>query len=164
MAASKNILRSLIVMGLILGIGFFGLWFLSGSEIKITRPNDTRLNNGQAVGQENQNGEADQFSDIGGKTPQETVGLLAGALEKNDLILAIKYFVPENREVESEDLTKLYNANILGDLIKDLKNLKNGKTVDGRHYLFEVPDESGGTAAEIELIKNEKGFWKIISL
>lgn len=157
MAASKNILRSLIVMGLVLGIGFFGLWFLSGSEIKITRPNDT-------VGQENQNGEADQFSDIGGKTPQETVGFLAGALEKNDLILAIKYFVPENREVESQDLTKLYDTNLLGDLIKDLKNLKNGKMVDSRHYLFEVSDESGGTAAEIELIKNEKGLWKIISL
>ena len=157
MAASKNILRSLIVMGLILGVGFFGLWFLSGSEIKITRPNDT-------VGQESQNGEADLFSDIGGKTPQETAGLLTSALEKNDLILAIKYFVPENREMESQDLTKLYDANLLGDLIKDLKNLKNGKTVDSRHYLFEVPDEAGGTATEIELIKNEKGLWKVLSL
>ena len=159
MAASKNILRSLVIMGLILGIGFFGLWFLSGSEIKVK-------NQSFAVSPELQTNEneLDQFSDIGGKTPQETIGLLAGALEKNDLILAIKYFVPENREVESQDLTKLYNANFLGDLIKDLKNLKNGKTVDSRHYLFEVPDESGGTAAEIELIKNKNGFWKIISL
>ncbi len=159
MAASKNILRSLIVMGLILGIGFFGLWFLSGSEIKIK-------NQSSAVSpklQTNEN-ELDQFSDIGGKTPQETIGFLAGALEKNDLILAIKYFIPKNREVESQDLTKLHNINLLGDLIKDLKNLKNGKTVDSRHYLFEVPDEAGGTAAEIELIKNEKGLWKILSL
>ena len=157
MAASKNILRSLIVMGLILGIGFFGLWFLSGSEIKIKNQNS-------AVSPKPQTNELDQFSDIGGKTPQETIGLLASALEKSDLALAVKYFVPENREMESEDLTKLYNANLLGDLIKDLKNLKNGKTVDSRHYLFEVPDESGGTAVEIELIKNEKGLWKIISL
>ncbi|MEK7135004.1 MAG: hypothetical protein AAB735_01155 [Patescibacteria group bacterium] len=157
MAASKNILRSLIVMGLILGIGFFGLWLLSGSEIKIK-------NQSPAASPEPESNEIDQFSDIGGKTPQETVGLLTGALEKNDLILAVKYFVPENREVESEDLTKLYDANLLGDLIKDLKNLKNGKTVDSRHYLFEVPDEAGGTAAEIELIKNKNGFWKIISL
>ena len=148
-------------MGLILGIGFFGLWFLSGSEIKIKNQNQSPIVSPELQTNEN---ELDQFSDIGGKTPQETIGLLAGALEKNDLILAIKYFVPENREVESQDLTKLYNANFLGDLIKDLKNLKNGKTVDSRHYLFEVPDESGGTAAEIELIKNEKGFWKIISL
>ena len=157
MAASKNILRSLIVMGLILGIGFFGLWLLSGSEIKIKNQSPT-------ASPEPESNEIDQFSDIGGKTPQETIGFLAGALEKNDLILAVKYFVPENREVESEDLTKLYDANLLGDLIKDLKNLKNGKTVDNRHYLFEVPDEAGGTAAEIELIKNKNGFWKIISL
>lgn len=156
MVASKNILRSLIVMGLVLGIGFFGLWLLSGSEIKIK-------NQSPAASPEPQSNESDQFSDIGGKTPQETVGLLASALEKNDLILAIKYFVPANREMESEDLTKLYNTNLLGDLIKDLKNLKSGKTVDSRHYLFEVPDESGGTAAEIGLIKNEKGRWKIIS-
>jgi len=148
-------------MGLILGIGFFGLWFLSGSEIKIKNQSQSQS---PVVSPELQTNELDQFSDIGGKTPQETIGLLAGALEKNDLILAIKYFVPENREVESQDLTKLYNANFLGDLIKDLKNLKNGKTVDSRHYLFEVPDESGGTAAEIELIKNKNGFWKIISL
>ncbi len=159
MAASKNILRSLIVMGLILGIGFFGLWFLSGDEIKIK-------NQSSAVSPELQTNEneLDQFSDIGGKTPQETAGLLANALEKNDLILAIKYFVPKNREVESQDLTKLYNTNLLGDLIKDLKNLKNGKTADNSHYSFEVPDESGGTATEIQLVKNEKGLWKILSL
>ncbi|MCX6812943.1 MAG: hypothetical protein NTV77_00405 [Candidatus Azambacteria bacterium] len=146
-------------MGLILGIGFFGLWFLSGSEIKIK-------NQSSAVSPELQTNEneLDQFSDIGGKTPQETIGFLAGALEKNDLILAIKYFVPKNREVESQDLTKLHNINLLGDLIKDLKNLKNGKMVNSRHYLFEVLDETGGTTAEIELIKNEKGLWKVLSL
>lgn len=157
MAASKNILRSLIVMGLILGIGFLGLWFLSGNEIKIK-------NQSPAASPKPQSNETDQFSDIGGKIPQETIKLLISALEKNDLILAIKYFVPENREVESEDLTRLYNTNLLNDLIRDLKNLKNGKTVDSLHYLFEVPDEGGGTAAEIELIKNKKGLWKVISL
>lgn len=144
-------------MGLILGIGFFGLWFLRGSEIKIK-------NQSPAASPEPQSNEIDQFPDIGGKTPQETIRLLTSALEKNDLILAVKYFIPKNREVESQDLTKLYDTNLLGDLIKDLKNLESGKTMDSRHYLFEVPDESGGTAAEIELIKNENGFWKIISL
>ena len=157
MATPKNILRSLIVLGLVLGVGFLGLWFLSGSEVKIK-------NRSPAASSEPRSSEIDQFSNIGGKTPQETVGLLVGALEKNDLVLAIKYFVPENREVESEDLTKLYHTNLLSDLIKDLKNLKNGKMVDSRHYLFEVPDESGGAAVEIDLIKNQNGFWKIISL
>jgi len=160
MAASKNILRSLVVMGLILGIGFFGLWFLGGSQIKIKNKSPAVSSSPQSIS----SNETDQFSDVGGKTPQETIGLLTSALEKKDLILAIKYFAPENRGVGSQDLTKLYATNLLGDLIKDLRKLKNGKTVDGSHYFFEVFDEAGGTAAEIKLIKNEKGFWKIFSL
>jgi len=151
MAAFKNILRSFIVMGFILGIGFFGLWLLNenGSEIKITRPND------------------DQFYDVGGTTPQETLNLFIKTLEKNDLVSAIKYFVPENREMESEDLTKLYKANFLGDLIRDLKTVKNGKEIDGNHYRFEVVDLTDPVApptVEIELVKNANGFWKIVSL
>ncbi len=151
MAAFKNILRSFIVMGLILGVGFFGLWILSekGGEIKITRPND------------------DPFYDVGGTTPQETLSRFISALEKNDLVSAINYFIPENRETESEDLAKLYRANFLGDLIKDLKTVKNGKEIDGSHYRFEVVDLTDSVApptVEIELVKNAGGFWKIISL
>jgi len=147
-------------MGLILGFGFLGLWFLSGSQIEVKNQSPAVSSSPRS----NSNNETDLFSDIGGKTPQETIGLLTAALEKSDLTLAVKYFVPENREMESEDLTKLYNASILDDLTRDLKNLKNGKIMENGHYLFEVPDENGGTAAEIELIKNEKGLWKIISL
>ena len=138
-------------MGLILGVGFFGLWLLNekGGEIKITRPND------------------DPFYDIGGTTPQETLRNFISALEKNDLVSAIKYFVPENREMESEDLTKLYRANFLGDLVRDLKTVKNGKEIDGSHYRFEVVDLTDPAASptvEIELVKNANGFWKIVSL
>ncbi len=157
MATFKSILRSLIVIALVLGAGFLGLWFLGGSEIQIRNQNS-------AVSSETQNGKTDKFSDIGGKTPKETMDLLADSLEKNDLASAAKYFILENREMESEDLAKLYDANLLGDLIRDLKSLKNGKEVDNQNYLFEVPDENGGAAAEIRLIKNEKGLWKIISL
>lgn len=149
MAAFKNILRSFIVTGLILGAGFFGLWLLSGNEIKITRPND------------------DQFYDVGGTTPQETLNLFISTLEKNDLVSAIKYFVPENREMESEDLTKLYKANFLGDLVKDLKTVKNGKEIGDNHYRFEVvdlTDPAAQTTVEIELVKNTNGIWKIVSL
>ena len=156
MASSKGILRSLIVLALVLGIGVLGLWFLSGTEIKIKNPgsgqSSSKVNNG-----------SDQFSDFGGKTPEETLKLFIKALETNDLILAVKYFTPEIREVESEDLTKLYNFNLLSDLTKDLKNIKSGKILNKDHYRFEVFDEAGQTATEIELQKNKNGLWKIIS-
>lgn len=160
MAAFKNILRSFIVMGLILTAGFLGLWFLGGNETKIVNQNLSAL-------PESRNGEADQFSDIGGKTPQETLAFFVKTLEKNDLVSAIKYFVPENREMESEDLTKLYKANFLGDLIKDLKTVKNGKEIDDSHYRFEVvdlTDPAAQSTVEIELVKNTNGIWKIVSL
>jgi len=144
MASSKSILRSLYVMVLILGIGFFGLWLLGGNEIKITSQNAAIPSNAH--------------------TPQETLDLLVKALEKNDLTAAVEYFVPENREMESEALTKLYDANILGELIQDLKNVKNGKSIDDSHYRFEVFDSSGQSIAEIDLVKNENGIWKIVSL
>ncbi len=158
---NKAILRNLIVLVFILGTGFLGLWFLGKPGDKLSIKNPESGNSGAA----SQNTTvSDQFSDFGGKTPQETISLLVTSLEKNNVTLATKYFVPEAREVESEDLLKLKNANILSDLIKDLKNLKNGKKIDDTHYSFEVFDEAGQAAAEINLSKNGNGFWKLISL
>jgi hypothetical protein len=131
-------------MGLVLGVGFFGLWLLGGNEIKISNQSATAPSSAY--------------------TPQETLDLLIKALEKNDLMAAVGYFVPENQAAESEALTKLYDANILGELIKDLKSVKNGKNIDDSRYRFEVLDSSGQNIAEIDLIKNENGIWKIVSL
>lgn len=158
MASSKGILRSVIVLVSILSVGFLGLWFLSGQEINIKNKNNLPIKT------TTKKDIADGFSDFGGKTPQETLKLLISALEKNDLTLAAKYFIPENREIVSEDLGRLNNTNILGDLIKDLKNIKLGKLSNETHYYFEIIDETGQAAAALELIKNQKGLWKIISL
>ena len=158
MASFKGILRSVIVLASILLIGFLGLWFLSGSEINVKNQNNlpAKTPTNKDV--------ADKFSDFGGETPQETLKLFIRALEKNDLTLAAKYFIPENREVVSEDLEKLNNTDMLGDLIKDLKNIKLGKPLDETRYYFEIIDETGQTAAALELIKNQKGLWKMVSL
>ncbi|MDO8676081.1 MAG: hypothetical protein Q7K16_00235 [Candidatus Azambacteria bacterium] len=155
-----GILRSFVVFGLILGAGWFGLWFLGkyGTEIKIKNPDVA------GTSQNISENEKDEFYNIGGETPQETISLFVDALLKNNLVLAVKYFVPEAREKESEDLTRLKDAGILGDLIRDLKNLKNGSALDGAHYLFKIFDEMGQMAAEVELIKNKNGSWKLMAL
>lgn len=158
MASSKGVLRSVIVLISVLSLGFLGLWFLSGSEINIKNQNISTVK--MPVNTE----KTDQFSDFGGQTPQETLGLFIKALEKNDLNLAAKYFIPENRETVSEDLGKLNSTNLLGDLIKDLKNIKSGKLTNENHYYFEIVDETGQAAAALELVKNQKDLWKIISL
>ena len=155
----KGVIRSFIVLALVLGAGFFGLWFLGkyGTEIKIKNPDVGTLQNVSES-------EKDEFYNVGGKTPQETISLFVSALEKNNLVLAVKYFIPDAREKESEDLIKLKDAGILSDLIHDLKNLKNGQVIDNTHYLFKVFDETGQAAAEVELIKNKSGSWKLIAL
>ena len=158
MASSKSIIRSVIVLILILSLGFFGLWFLSGEKINIKNQNTSQI---KTVINEEIN---DKYGELGGKTPQETLKMFITALEKNDLTLAAQYFIPENRETVSEDLSRLDNTNLLGDLIMDLKNIKSGKLNNENSYYFEILDEISQDSAELELVKNRKGFWKIISL
>lgn len=158
MASNKGVVRSIVVLVLILATGFLGLWFLGGEKINIKNQNTLP---GKIAADEKT---AYQSKEFGGKTPQETLRMLILALEKKDLTLAAKYFIPENRETASEDLSRLDNINLLGDLIEDLKNIKSGKLKNEIHYYFEILDEVGQTSAELELIKDQKGFWKIISL
>lgn len=158
MVSAKNILRSLIVLASVLAAGFLGLWFLGGSNVTIKNQSISTVK----VSEDGK--EADQFSNFGGKTPKETLGLLISALEKNDLILAVKYFVTENREAVSEDLAKLNNDNFLSDLISDLKNAKSGRLKNETDFYFEITDKNDQTMTKLRLIKNQKGFWKLISL
>ena len=158
MASSKSFIRSVIVLILILSSGFLGLWFLGGEKIDIKNQNTSQINT------ETNKELSDSFGELGGKTPQETLKMLVTALEKNDLDLAVKYFIPENRKTVSEDLSRLENINLLVDLIKDLKNIKLGKLKNENLYRFEILDKDGQISAELELMKNQKGFWKMISL
>lgn len=154
---SKSFLRAAVIFVLILGLGWLGLWVLGRPGASVEIKNPEAISSGIE-------GSGDKFSGFGGKTPDETIKLLVAALEKNDLNLASKYFVPEIREAESEDLNKLNGANLLTDLINSLKNLNGGKLLNGSHYRYEVRDETGQPVAEIDLIKNKFGLWKISSL
>lgn len=157
-SASKSLLRAFAVFAAILGAGALGLWFLSGQTEKI------QIEEPPIAQDATQKTDNDDFHNFGGKTPQETLSLLIGALEKDDLALAAKYFVPEVREAESQDLAKLQDLNLLADMIEILKKIKSGRVIDDSHYRFEILDETGESAVEIGLAKNKNGLWKIISL
>jgi len=154
---SRSFLRAGIVFILILGLGWTGIWFLgrSGASVEIKNP--------ETISSEIED-DSDNFSGYGGKTPNETIKLLVAALEKENITLASKYFVPEIREAESEDLNKLSGANLLADLVSSLKNLEDGRLLNSSYYRYEVRDETGQSVAEIDLVKNKAGLWKISSL
>ena len=153
MLKNKRILRSVFVLAMVLGIGWFGLWFLENSRgFKVENPERKIDSQSIAAGE------------YGGKTPRETLDLLIAALEKNNVDLALKYFAPELREAQSHDLKKLQDAKLLADLVKTLKGVKSGKNLNENHYQFDVPEEEAGEIiAEIEMEKNETGFWMIAS-
>lgn len=161
---TKSFIRSIVVLILVLSAGGLGLWFLGGKEIVINKSGNSNTGSNSDIQNSGAGSVAgDIFKEFGGKTPNETLSFLIGALEKNNLTLAMKYFAPEIRAIESEDLKKLQDANLLADLIKSLKSIKSGKTTDNSHYRFIVPDETGETIVEIELAKNSADLWKIIS-
>ena len=153
MLKNKPILRSIFILALVLGVGWLGLWFLGNSRgFEVENPKQ-KIDSQPII-----------VDERGGKTPRETLNLLIAALEKNNIDLALKYFAPELREAQSHDLKKLQDAKLLADLVKTLKGVKSGKNLNENHYQFDVPEEEAGEIiAEIEMEKNETGFWMIAS-
>lgn len=107
----------------------------------------------------------------GGKTPQETLDLFIGALEKEDLDLASKYFIlEESGEQNKEWNSSLYEAkkkNETDILIKYLlvaePNLED--VISDSDYKFISLDENKDIVLYIDLEFNKySGVWKIESL
>lgn len=61
----------------------------------------------------------------GGKTPEETYNLFLEALKKEDINLAIKYFLFEKQEEYKKLLEKIKNNGQWEIMLKDLENSKN---------------------------------------
>lgn len=159
MKKSKGILRSIVVFILLVAAGFLGLEFLGrGSVINVKNASPT------LPPRESEAHLPDAFADFGGETPKATIALLISALQNNDLALAARYFSPESRDFELEDLTKLSKLGYLGEMIKYLKSVGEGVKIDDRRHSFTIKDESGEPALEIRLSKNAKNIWKITSL
>lgn len=148
-----------MVFLLLLGLGWFGIWILSESKLKIeVGDRDNVHNDIKSANIE------DPFHSFGGKTPEATLKLLVSALEKSDLNLAAKYFVPEVRDLESQELSKLKEMGFITEMVKSLKSLDGGSFVGANRYYFESIDGTNQESIRIELIKNKDGLWKIISL
>lgn len=156
-------MRVFFVFILILGAGFLGLWWL-GNQNELIKIKNTASSD-QAAKTHMHQAAQDVFSKFGGATPHDTLDLFVGALEKDDLSLASKYFSPSIRDDELHGLIKLKETGYLNQMILILKKAGGGIMVDVGHWKLEIADESGkDNAVEIDIEKNEAGFWKITSL
>ena len=96
----------------------------------------------------------------GGQTPEETLALFIAALEKGDIELASKYFLPEDREEIMNDIKSAKEVGRLNQSIERFKDL-NLETKDNKKAFFITTDASGLVQTQVILDKNLNEVWKI---
>jgi hypothetical protein len=100
----------------------------------------------------------------GGTTPEETLVLFISALEVGDIDLASKYFVVDEQERWKENLVRIKDAELLEEMVGDLKQLKKTKEESNEvFYTLTNVQDVVSIQLILELIPyNEK--WKITEL
>ncbi len=96
----------------------------------------------------------------GGATPEETLALFIAALEKGDIELASKYFLPEDREEILNDIKDVDKNGGLGAAIERFKKMSLSSK-DENWAFFKIYDEKGNTKSQIVFSKNQQEIWKI---
>lgn len=102
----------------------------------------------------------------GGKTPEETLALFIAALEKGDIELASKYFLPEDQAPTLKKLSDIKQSGNLDQVATDFNRARNGKEIFEGRYQFTVI-KSGTNIAQftIGLVKNPvTEIWKLEAL
>lgn len=100
----------------------------------------------------------------GGDTPEETLRLFIDALKKGDTDLAVKYFILDKQEEWKEDLAKIKEKNLLGEMIKDLERKKYKHSISDSMVGFDIANDQNQGALSISLSRGPKGKWKILDL
>ncbi|MBI3075211.1 MAG: hypothetical protein HYY92_03315 [Parcubacteria group bacterium] len=96
----------------------------------------------------------------GGATPEETLALFIAALEKGDIELASKYFLPEDREETVLEIRTAQGTGELSDAINRLKELSL-ETKNEKRAFFITKNTDGLVELQAVLDKNPNGVWKI---
>lgn len=99
----------------------------------------------------------------GGATPEETLTLFIKALEAEDIELASKYFLPDEREKTRGDLRRAQQEDKILQLIERIKNFKLDKKTEEEAF-FSIIDKDNVVEFEVNLSKNHNGVWKITEL
>lgn len=100
----------------------------------------------------------------GGATPEETLALFIKALEANDIDLASKYFLPDERGEIKGYLTRAQDeAGDFSRFVVDAQSLKLSKK-DEQEAFYTITNEEGVVEVQVILKKNQNNVWKITDL
>ncbi len=98
----------------------------------------------------------------GGATPEETLALFIAALEKEDIELASKYFLPEDREEITKRLEGEYQVDgNFGHTVIGLKSLEKTGGEGKNTAFFVITNRENVVTSQVVLDKNPNGVWKI---
>jgi len=103
----------------------------------------------------------------GGATPEETLQLFITALEAEDIELASKYFLPDEREKTIELLKNEFNVNNnFEHVVSGLSKLKRttGNHDQNKEAFFIIVGLDNIVANQVVLKKNQNNIWKITDL
>ncbi len=101
----------------------------------------------------------------GGPTPASTIDLLASALEKKDLELASKYFMPDKQAVMRARFEEGKVNNTLEGFISLLRGPKAGSEPFAGTYQYSIKVADDGIPFLIDLVKNPATHvWKVEEL
>jgi uncharacterized protein YxeA len=113
-------------------------------------------------------------SDIyGGQTPEETYKMFLEALSKEDIELAIKYFIFDRQELYKQFFLEIKNNNKWKEMMEDLFKYENqiGEMKPNGSYIIRVYSEDNFLIAQVVLrvplfLENEQqnisNIWKIV--
>lgn len=100
----------------------------------------------------------------GGDTPEETLRLFIEALKKGDTDLAAKYFVMDKQQEWREDLAKIKEKGLLGEMVKDLERKKYQHAISDTQTIFDIANDNKEAILSIRINKISSGVWKMVDL
>ena len=101
----------------------------------------------------------------GGATPEETLQLFIAALEAEDVELASKYFLPDEREKTIELFKNEFNVNNNFDyLISGLHKLRQTGEIKDNKAFFIIVGPDNIVANQVVFTRNQNNIWKITDL
>lgn len=100
----------------------------------------------------------------GGETPEETLALFIAALKQGDTELAAKYFVIDEQENWREQLSKIQEKGLIGNMVEELESTKLTKKTAEEAY-FTLVDKNNTAISELLIGRNShNNKWKIYEL
>src|SRR3989338_2462671 len=100
----------------------------------------------------------------GGKTPEETIELFIAALKKEDIDLAVKYFIIDKQEEWRAGLANVMEHQKWSSMVFDLERKKYKNEISDELVAFDIANDNNEAALSISLAKIPNGIWKIVDM